>query len=172
VSAQAPPRPGDGDARAPPPRGLARRFALVLATGFGAGYVPWAPGTAGTLVAVPLYLALARLAPWLQLLTIGAFVAIAIWAADHAGRYFGNSDDGHIVSDEIAGYLVTLALVPVSTRAAIVGFVLFRLFDIVKPWPASYFDREVKNGFGNVLDDVVAGLYGRICLAVVLRVWG
>ncbi len=160
------------DAGASPRRGVAGRFALVLATGFGAGYVPLAPGTAGTLVAVPIYLAIARLAPWLQLLTIGAFVAIAVWAAEHAGRFFGNSDDQHIVSDEIAGYLVTLALVPVSLWTAVAGFVLFRLFDSFKPWPASYFDREVKNGIGNVFDDVFAGLYGRICLAVMMRVWG
>jgi phosphatidylglycerophosphatase A len=169
VSAQAGPR-----ASRPAPAakgGAGRRLAIVVATGFGAGYVPVAPGTAGTAVAVPLFLAVAQLAPWLQLLTTAAFVAVAIWAAEHAGRFFGESDDGHIVSDEIAGYLVTMALVPPSLKAVLMGFVLFRLFDVVKPWPASHFDRKMKNGVGNVMDDVFAGLYGRLCLGVVLYLW-
>jgi phosphatidylglycerophosphatase A len=147
------------------------RVALIIATGFGAGLTPLAPGTAGTVVGLLFYRAIALMAPWLQLLTIATFTAIAIWAADHAGRHFGHADDPRIVSDEIAGLLVTLALVPVSLKAMIAGFVLFRIFDELKPWPASYFDRKVKNGLGNVMDDVFAGIYGRGCIALVLWLW-
>ncbi len=147
------------------------RLALVIATGFGAGLVPYAPGTAGSLVAVPAYFALASLPPWLQLSAIAAFTAVAIWAAGRAGRQFGHPDDGRIVSDEIAGMLVTLALVPASWKAVVAGFALFRFFDVVKPWPASYFDREVKNGVGNVMDDVAAGVYARACVALLLWLW-
>jgi phosphatidylglycerophosphatase A len=147
------------------------RLALVIATGFGAGFVPLAPGTAGTLVAIPLHLAISHLAPWLQILTTLAFVAVAVWAADRAGRYWGASDDARIVSDEIAGYFVTMALVPVSLKTVAAGFLLFRLFDIVKPPPASYFDQKVHNGVGNVMDDVFAGLYGRACLAALVWLW-
>lgn len=156
------------DKPAPP---LSDRLALVVATGLGSGYSPFASGTAGTLVAIPFFLALARLEPWLQLLSTLAFAAIAIWAAGRAAPYFGESDDGRIVSDEIAGYLVTMALVPAEPKFLIAGFLLFRLFDIVKPWPACYFDRKVHNGFGNVMDDLVAGLYARGCLALLIHFW-
>lgn len=153
---------------APRPLSVPDRFLLVVATGFGAGWAPRAPGTAGTLVALPIFLALARLEPWLQLLSTAAFVALAIGAADFAGRHFGDPDDGRIVSDEIAGFLVTMALVPPTLPLIGAGFVLFRLFDIFKPWPASYFDRRVGGGLGNVMDDVCAGLYARGCLAALV----
>jgi len=104
-------------------------------------------------------------------LTTLAFVALAVHAANRAGYYFGASDDQHIVSDEIAGYLVTMLLVPVSVKAVIAGFVLFRVLDMTKPWPASYFDKKVHTGFGNVMDDVAAALYGRVGVALLLWLW-
>ena len=144
---------------------------LAVATGFGAGFTPIAPGTAGTIVAIPLYLGLVRLPWWLQFLTVAAYVAISIHAADRAGRYFGASDDGHIVSDEISGYFVTMLLVPPTLKAVLVGFVLFRVADVVKPWPASHFDKKVHNGLGNVMDDVAAAVWCRAAMALVVWLW-
>jgi phosphatidylglycerophosphatase A len=150
---------------------LTDRFALAVASGLGSGYSPFAPGTAGTVVAIPFYFALARLEPWLQILTTLAFIAIAVFVATRAALYWGDSDDGRIVSDEIAGYLVAMALVPAEPKYLVAGFLFFRLFDIVKPWPACWFDKRVHNGLGNVMDDVVAGLYARACMAALVWFW-
>lgn len=155
-----------------PPLTGADVAALAVATGLGAGYAPVASGTFGTLAAIPVALMVSFIEPWwLQLLTIGGFIAVAILAGERAGRYYGASDDGHIVSDEIAGYLVTMALVPISVKTVLVGFVLFRICDILKPWPASWFDRKVHTGVGNVMDDVCAALYARAGMAVLLWLW-
>src|SRR5512132_1073397 len=132
---------------------------VLLAAWGPCGYVPVAPGTAGTLGAIPLFWALRNLSHPLYLLTVAAFIAVAIVAAAAAGRYWKVVDASPIVVDEVAGYLVTMAFVPWSWGNAIAGFLLFRLFDVVKPWPASYFDRRVKSGFGVVMDDVAAGVW-------------
>jgi phosphatidylglycerophosphatase A len=156
--------PGVGEEKVPP--AWADRVAMAVATGFGSGYVPVAPGTAGTAVAIPLWLAVSRFEPWVQVVTTAAYSALAVWAAGRAAARFGHHDDQHIVSDEIAGYLGTMLLVPSSWTAVAAGFVLFRLFDVVKPWPASFFDRRVENAWGNVFDDLAAALYARACMAL------
>jgi phosphatidylglycerophosphatase A len=138
---------------ASPPNGW-----VLLAAWGPCGYAPVAPGTFGTLGAIPLYLALSRLSAGAYLVTLLAFAALSAYAADRAGRYWGLADASPIVIDEVAGYLLTLALVPFSWPAALAGFVLFRIFDVLKPWPASALDR-VKNGFGVVMDDLAAGVY-------------
>jgi phosphatidylglycerophosphatase A len=138
---------------------------VILAAWGPCGYVPVAPGTAGTLGAIPLWWALRGLSLPLYGLTLVAFIALASWASHLAGRYWKVADASPIVIDEVAGYLVTMALVPWSWQAALVGFVLFRLYDVVKPWPASAFDR-MKNGFGVVMDDVVAGVFAWATLAL------
>jgi len=147
--------------RLPGDRGPAPKIALIWATFFGAGYFPVAPGTAGTLAAVPLWWVLTHASPWLYALATIAVTLTGIAAADRAGRYFGVADSGHIVIDEVAGYLVTMLLLPRTALAAIVGFVLFRLFDVLKPPPARFFDRDPrwKNGAGVVLDDLFAGVW-------------
>jgi phosphatidylglycerophosphatase A len=142
-----------------PPRPAEPPGPWVLLAAWGpCGYAPVAPGTFGTLGAIPLYLALSRLPPAAYLAVTFAFTALAMVAAHHAGRYWRVMDASPIVIDEVAGYLVTMALIPFSWPAAIAGFVLFRVFDVLKPWPASALDR-VKNGFGVVMDDVAAGVY-------------
>lgn len=145
--------PGD---RGPPPL-----LALTWATFFGAGYVPVAPGTAGTAAAIPIWWVLSAAGPWVYLLATAAVTLTGIAAAERAGRYFGVADSGHIVIDEVAGYLVTMALLPRTVFAMAVGFVLFRLCDVFKPWPAGFFDRAPrwKNGAGVVLDDLFAGVW-------------
>jgi phosphatidylglycerophosphatase A len=147
-----------------PLRPAGRPGAWVLLAAWGpCGYAPVAPGTVGTLGAIPLYLALVRLPPVVYAVATLALLAIAIPAADRAGRYWGVADASPIVVDEVVGFLVTMALVPFSWQATAAGFVLFRVFDVTKPWPASAFDR-VKSGLGVVMDDVAAGAWAAAAL--------
>jgi phosphatidylglycerophosphatase A len=145
------------------------RFITTLASWFGTGFSPVASGTVGTLAAIPLYLVLARLPLPLYLLTVAAFILVSCWVASHGERVFGEKDSGKIVIDEVAGYLVTMIGVTCSWQMVIAGFFLFRFFDISKIPPARFFDRKVKNGFGVVLDDVVAGAYACLLLHVLQR---
>jgi phosphatidylglycerophosphatase A len=131
---------------------------VLLAAWGPCGYAPVAPGTFGTLGAIPLYLALSRVSDAAYVAALVALSALGMLAAERAGRYWGVADASPIVIDEVAGYLLTMALVPFSWPAALAGFVLFRIFDVLKPWPASALDR-VKNGFGVVMDDLAAGVY-------------
>lgn len=138
---------------------------VVLAAWGPCGFSPLAPGTVGTLGAIPLFLVLRDLPLGLYLITLAAFIALACFAAGAAGRYWKVVDASPIVIDEVAGYLVTMALVPSSLGTALAGFLFFRLFDVVKPWPANAFDR-VKNGFGVVMDDVAAGVWAFAAIAL------
>jgi len=146
-----------------------RRFVILCATWGGTGFSPFASGTVGTLGAIPFYLALARLSLPLYLLSTVAFTLFACWVSGHAEVIFKEKDSGKIVIDEVAGYLVTMIAVPLSWQAVSIGFLLFRLFDIVKPQPARWFDRSVKNGYGVVLDDVAAGVYACTATHLILR---
>jgi phosphatidylglycerophosphatase A len=139
---------------------------VLLAAWGPCGFSPVAPGTFGTLGAIPLWWVLRPLSLPLYLLTVAAFLAIAVFASDAAGRYWKVPDASPIVVDEVAGYLVTLALVPWSWPAALLGFALFRVFDILKPWPASWFDRQ-KHALGVVLDDVAAGVWAAVAYQAV-----
>jgi len=135
------------------------------------GFSPVAPGTVGTLGAIPLFWLLRDLPLWLYLVTLVAFSALAVRAADAAGRHWKVADASPIVIDEVAGYLLTMAFVPWSWPAALAGFALFRFFDVAKPWPASAFDR-VKSGLGVVLDDLAAGAWAAgafVVLSLALR---
>ncbi len=141
---------------------------VLLAAWGPCGFSPVAPGTVGTLGAVPLWWLLSA-APRAALpAAILLLALLGAAAAERAGRYWGVTDASAIVIDEVVGYLVTVSLVPFSWTAAAAGFVLFRIFDVAKPWPASAFDR-MKSAWGVMLDDVVAGLYGMAILAAVLR---
>jgi len=135
--------------------------ALAWATFFGAGYFPVAPGTAGTAAAIPLWWLLSGASSWVYVVATLAIALSGMAAAQRAGRYFGVADSGHIVVDEVAGYLVTMAFLPRTAFAAVTGFVLFRACDVLKPWPARVFDRNPrwKNGAGVVLDDLFAGVW-------------
>ena len=144
-------------------------WALLAAWG-PCGFAPVAPGTFGTLGAIPLYLVLSRLAPEAYVAFLAAFSVLGAFAAERAGRYWGVADASPIVIDEVAGYLLTLALVPFSWPSVAAAFVLFRIFDVLKPWPASAFDR-MKNGFGVVMDDLAAGVWAWAALQA-LRMLG
>jgi len=135
-----------------------------LAFGLGAGCSPKAPGTMGTLIAVAIYLPLSYL-PLEAYLLITALVTLAgIWICGWSARQLGIHDHPGIVWDEIAGYLVTMIAAPVGLVWVIAGFVLFRLFDILKPWPISWLDKRVGGGLGIMLDDLVAGVAAWACL--------
>jgi len=140
-------------------------FAHVLATWFGCGHVPYAPGTAGTLGAVPLYLALR---PYGHYAVVGAaalLTAVGIWAADVVAKDLGTKDPQIVVIDEVAGVLFTLSVAPPTWAALVAGVVLFRVFDQTKPFPARTAERKLPGGWGIVLDDVAAGAWGAACLA-------
>jgi len=139
-----------------------RRLVIILASGFGTGYSPVASGTVGCLVGIPLYLALDPLRSTsiaLYLLTFAAAVALACWVADHAERAFGEHDSGKIVIDEIVGYLAATLFITPSIATIVVAFLIFRVLDVIKPYPANAIDARMPGGAGVVLDDVVSGLY-------------
>lgn len=144
----------------PPPR-LVTGIAKAIATVGGAGYSPIAPGTCGTAVAVPLTWALSGMTCWGFIITTAAVTVIAIWAASVADRAWGSHDSGRIVVDEVAGYMATMLLVDRASWAALlIGFVVFRALDIIKPPPIRWVDEQVPGGAGVVLDDVAAGIMG------------
>ncbi|RMF68714.1 MAG: phosphatidylglycerophosphatase A [Alphaproteobacteria bacterium] len=145
---------------------------MHLAANGGLGYAPVAPGTVGTLAGIPVFWLLSHLDGLAFTLVWVLLLAVACLISDRAGRHYNRADDGRIVIDELVGYLVTVALLPFSWTAALLGFVFFRLFDIAKLPPASWFDREMKNGVGVVLDDVAAGLYAALVLRFCLLLFG
>lgn len=152
------------------PKTLLKDPGHLLSLGFGSGLSPFAPGTAGTLVAIPIYyLAISFTTPvWYAILTL-AVTVLGIYLCDRTTRALGVHDHPAIVWDEVAGYLITMLFVPFSLTTVIVGFVLFRLFDILKPWPVSVIDTRMKGGLGVMLDDVIAGLYALMCLHLYVR---
>lgn len=133
----------------------------AIATALGAGYSPIAPGTCGTIVAVPLVWALAGLPMWQFAIIVVLVTAIAIWAAGRADQAWGTHDSGRIVIDEVAGYMTTMALVDRGHWIPLaVGFMIFRALDIIKPPPIRWLDENLPGGWGVVLDDSAAGLIG------------
>ena len=146
-----------------------RRIGVFLATCAHVGYAPFAPGTFGSLVGLVIYYAVRRQqSTTFELGAIGVVVLIGLWSATEAEHHFGGVDPGPVVIDEVIGMLITLALHPVNVLGAIIGFFIFRLLDIVKPWPARRLEL-LPGGFGVVLDDMMAGLYSN--LLVGLLVW-
>jgi phosphatidylglycerophosphatase A len=143
---------------------LLKRPACLLAYGFGSGLAPKAPGTMGTIAAIPLYLLIQDLAllPYLLILVL-AFMA-GIWFCQKAVDWLGQEDPSAVVWDEFVGYWVTMIAAPAGWQWLVVGFVLFRFFDILKPWPISWCDKKLHGGFGIMLDDVIAGIFAFICM--------
>lgn len=138
-----------------------------LALGFGSGLLPKAPGTYGTLAAIPLYLLLAptTISTYLAIVIIMSIAGIYICgkAAEDAGVH----DHGAIVWDEIVGFLITMFMVPLSWQSVVIGFILFRIFDIFKPWPISFVDKNLHGGLGIMVDDILAGFAALICMHLI-----
>ena len=137
---------------------LIKNPVYLLAFGFGTGLSPIAPGTFGTLITIPVFLLLAQTNLLLYLCTTFFLLLAGIWICGQAARQLGVHDHGGIVWDEIVGFLITMIAVPATLTNIVIGFFLFRFFDILKPWPVSWADRNVHGGFGIMLDDIFAGL--------------
>ncbi|MBN1254066.1 MAG: phosphatidylglycerophosphatase A [Deltaproteobacteria bacterium] len=148
-----------------------KKLVILLATWGGVGFFPFAPGTAGTVAAIPLFLPLSLLPLYGYIPCVLAIGLAACWAAGRAEQIFGEQDNRRIVIDEVVGLLVTMAAVPLTWPSLLVGLCLFRAFDILKPPPIRLIERRVKGGWGVVLDDVVAGIYAQISLRIVLYVF-
>ncbi len=135
-----------------------------IAIGFGSGLVPTMPGTAGTVVAIPLVLTALELPVFAYLLLTLLFFILGIWACDEAIRYLKVHDHPAIVCDEMVGFMIAMAGAPRNWKVIAIGFLAFRFFDIVKPWPIRWLDRHAKGGFGVMIDDVLAGIYAAAVL--------
>ena len=147
-------------------------FIKVAATGFGSGYAPIAPGTAGSLVGILIYLALTRL-PWpVHLVTILLLILFAVYVSGEAEKIFNKKDSSYIVIDEIVGQQFALFFVPPKILYIALGFLAFRLFDIVKPPPARFCQDHLPGGWGVVMDDVMAGVWTNILLLLAIKLAG
>lgn len=151
-------------------RFMLRHPAHVIALGFGSGLAPVAPGTAGTLVAFPIHWVLASyLSEPVHAIAIAMMFIIGVWASDVTGRAMGISDHSGMVCDEIVAMLIILIVVPMGLLWWGVAFLLFRIFDVLKPPPIRYIDQTIKGGFGVMLDDILAAFYALLVLAVIQR---
>ena len=137
---------------------ISEKTALVLSTWFGTGLLPGAPGTFGTVAAIPLAVGMTYLGIGPRVLIFAVVVTVAIWASDQSQRLLGHNDPSAVVIDEVAGFLLTMFLLPLSWLNLGIGFIFFRFFDILKPYPIRHLER-LKGGFGIVMDDLVAGIY-------------
>jgi len=143
----------------------------LLAFGFGSGLAPKAPGTFGTLVAVPLYLLIADFSLPIYLTVCFATALFGIYLCDYSSRQLKVHDHPGIVWDEIVGFFITMAGFSASWQNILLGFILFRFFDIIKPWPIKWADSKVKGGFGIMLDDVIAGGFAWLVLLGIHWLW-
>ncbi|MBN4080646.1 phosphatidylglycerophosphatase A [Beggiatoa alba] len=157
----------------------------AISMGFGSGLSPFASGTVGTLAAIPIYLIVAHYLSWSLtqpqtfLLMILVFFILGCGCAHYTGKVLGVADHGAIVWDEVVGYLVTMFAIPYASLSIfelgvwiLIGFFVFRFFDIFKPWPANWVDKNMKNGFGVMFDDVVAGVYSALVLYIGFEIFG
>ncbi len=150
---------------------LKQRLAFVLATGFGSGYSPVAPGTAGSAVGLLFVWAMSLLDLTGQVVFTLVVTVLSIVAADIVAKSVGLKDPGLIVADEIAGMMVTMIAIPLTAKSLLLGFILFRVMDVVKPPPARQFER-FKGGVGIVADDLMAGVYAQLALRGLLMLIG
>ncbi len=148
------------------------RVLLFVASGFGAGYLPAAPGTWGSLVALPIHWLLSRLSPAGYGIALAVVVAVGMASAGAAEKILDRPDPGVVVIDEIAGMLVALAPFEPGLVTWVAGFLLFRCFDILKPFPVGWLDSRLHGGLGIMADDLAAGVYAAACLWLLLRLLG
>lgn len=159
-----------------PPKKIAAQTVFTnpihwLAFGGGAGLAPVAPGTFGTLVGIPFFIAMAGLSLPLYLLITFFMFLVGIWICGRSSAALGVHDHPGIVWDEIVGYLVTMVAVPFAWQWVLLGFALFRLFDILKPWPIRWLDRRVGGGFGIMVDDLLAGIFASVIMRLLLMIY-
>lgn len=143
-------------------------IAKLIATFFYVGLIPIGPGTFGTLATIPLFYFLSFSPLYLYLAITVVIILISVWASSIAEEIFGKTDPGQVVADEVCGFLVTMILVPPTISNIFLGFLLFRLFDIAKPYPTRKFE-SLPGGWGIVMDDVMAGVYSCVTLHILGR---
>ena len=144
---------------------------MFLATGFYIGNIPFAPGSFGSLVGLPLCFALAELSLAPAILLTLLFIVLAIFIADAAEKILAQNDPGCIVIDEIAGMMVTFIGLPFSPITAVIGFIIFRCLDILKPFPIRKLDKRIPGGLGVVADDVAAGVIANLLLRMIIQIY-
>lgn len=142
-----------------------------MALGAGLGLAPRAPGTFGTLLGIPLLFLMPQHIG-LNLLVIAVLFALGVWCCDVCAKVLGVHDHPGIVWDEVVGYLLVMVAVPRTLTFIVIGFILFRLFDIVKPWPIRVVDRNVHGGFGIMLDDILAAVFAAVVLQIIIFLMG
>ena len=140
---------------------------IFIATGFFSGKIPFAPGTFGTIAAIPFALVFLIIPASLHVFYVTGLILTAIYFADRAEKIFNKKDPGSIVIDEIAGYVVALSIVPVTVYTLAAGFFIFRFFDILKCAPVRYFENNFSGGAAIVLDDIMAGILTAIILKII-----
>jgi len=145
---------------------------LFMAFGLGSGLAKKAPGTFGTLAAIPFFIALQDLSWPLYLSWILVTFVLGVWWCERASQTLGVHDHGGIVWDEFVGFWIAMFMAPPGWVWIVVGFVLFRIFDILKPWPIGWIDRKVSGGFGIMIDDVVAGIFAALVLQIIVMCVG
>ncbi|MBW8191807.1 phosphatidylglycerophosphatase A [Neiella marina] len=154
------------------PKLVPRNFTHWAAVGFGSGLAPKAPGTFGSLAAIPLIMIMAQLPLWGYLVVTVLACLVGNYLCGRTADDFGSHDHPAIVWDEFAGMMITFIAVPLSWQTIIAGFVLFRIFDILKPWPIRWLDQHVHGGFGIMVDDLLAGAMAWLVLVFVLPALG
>jgi len=146
------------------------RLGLFISTCGYLGYVPIAPGTFGSAAGLAVFAAVRWSgSPAVELAVMLLLFTVGVWSASAAETHFGGVDPAPVILDEVVGMLITLAFIPVSITGAIVGFLLFRLFDVVKPWPANRLER-LHGGLGIMADDAMAGVYGNVAMRLLVVV--
>ena len=152
----------------PIPAVLLKNPVHFLSLGFGSGLMPKAPGTFGTLAAIPVYLLMANFSVLIYSIITVVLFLLGIYLCQKTTDELKVHDHSGIVFDEIVGFLITMIAVPLTWQWIVAGFILFRLFDILKPWPISWLDKKVHGGLGIMLDDVLAGVFSLIVIHVML----
>ena len=145
---------------------------LLFSSWFGSGLMPKAPGTFGTLAAIPLVIIINYLGTTCASLTLIILIPLAVWTSGASGKLLDKDDPPEVVIDEVVGLLMALFLLPFSWASLLLGFLSFRAFDILKPFPIGMIDKRVKGGLGIVLDDLVAGIYANFCVRLLLLLFG
>lgn len=147
-----------------------RKLVVLLASAGYIGYIPFASGTWGTLVGIPGFWLLDRLAgtPLVAIVVLAVLILAACWIAGRAEHYFDEHDSGKIVIDEVVGYMAATLFLPFDWKTIVVAFFVFRALDILKPFPANVIDAKLPGGYGVVLDDVVSGIYANVVTRILL----
>ena len=149
-------------------RELVKQPIHFLSFGFGSGLVPKAPGTFGTLPGIVLVWLFAGLDTTAYMGVVAFVTIVGVYLCGATAKAMGEHDSSHIVWDEIAGYMIAMIAIPVSWQALLLAFVLFRIFDILKPWPIRWLDKHVDGGFGIMVDDVLAGFFALVLMHIAL----